>query len=156
MHVAYSCNYAKNNFMKIQEYKNHRRLVPGFHIVTALAIIVLLIGSIINLVHSDESNLYSASLICLVAVILALLFAWVRNFPLKAQDRAIRAEENLRHFAFTGKLLDAKLTINQIIALRFASDEEFVNFANKAANEGLSSKAIKKEIRNRKDDRHCV
>jgi hypothetical protein len=75
--------------MKIQEYKNHRRLVPVFHIVTALAIIVLLIGSIINLVHSAESNLYSASLICLVAVILRLLFAWVRTFPQKAQDRAI-------------------------------------------------------------------
>lgn len=140
--------------MKIQEYKNHRRFVPGFHIVTALAIILLLIGSIINLVHSAESNLYSASLICLIAVILGLLFWWVRSFPLKAQDRAIRAEENLRHFALTGKLLDARLTINQVIALRFASDEELVALAKKAVDEGLGSNEIKKQIKNWKPDHH--
>lgn len=140
--------------MKIQDYRNHRRLVPGFHILTALAMIALLIGSIINLAHSDHSNLYSASLICLGAVIFLLLFWWVRNFPLKAQDRAIRAEENLRFFALTGKLLDPRLTINQVIALRFASDEEFVSLAKKAADESLSSNEIKKQIRNWKADFH--
>ena len=36
-----------------------------------------------------------------------LLFVFVRAFPLKAQDRAIRAEEQLRHYVLTGKLLDA-------------------------------------------------
>ena len=70
------------------------------------------------------------------------LFLFVRMFALKAQDRAIRAEENLRHFALTGKLLPASLRIGQIIALRFAADEEFVGLAVKAASENLSSKEI--------------
>jgi uncharacterized protein DUF6526 len=140
--------------MKMQHYKNHRRLVPGFHIVTLLAIIVLLIGSIINIIHSAPSNLYSASLICLIAIILGLLFVWVRTFPLKAQDRAIRAEENLRHFALTGKLLDARLRINQVIALRFASDEEFAGLAKKAADEDLSGNEIKKQISKWRADHH--
>ena len=48
-----------------------------------------------------------------------------RVYPLKAQDRAIRADENLRHFAMTGKLLDPRLTVKQVVALRFASDGEF-------------------------------
>src|SRR5438105_1472964 len=52
--------------------------------------------------------------------------------------RAIRAEENLRHFAVTGNLLDSRPTIKQIIGLRFASDAEIVELARKAAYEGLS------------------
>jgi Family of unknown function (DUF6526) len=142
--------------MKMQDYKNHRRLVPGFHIVSGLAILVLLIGSIINLFHSGHRNLFAASLLCLASVILGMLFWWVRSFPLIAQDRAIRAEENLRHFALTGKLLDPRLKISQVIALRFASDDEFVNLAKKAADEGLSSADIKKEIREWKGDYHRV
>jgi len=142
--------------MSNQEYKNHSRYVFGFHFVTGGAIVALLIGSIINLVHAEKSNLYSASLICLIAVILVLLFWYTRQFALKAQDRAIRAEENLRHFALTGKLLDARLGINQVIALRFASDEEFVSLAKKAAVENLKSSDIKKEIKNWKADYHRV
>ena len=53
----------------------------------------------------------------------------MRAFPLAVQDRAIRAEENLRYFSLTGKLLDKGLTMSQIIALRFADDNEFVEFA---------------------------
>lgn len=144
----------RKNSMKIQHYKNHRRLVPGFHIVTLLAILVLLIGSFVNLFHSSAGNLYSASLICLIAVILGLLFWFIRSFPIKVQDRAIRSEENLRHFALTGKLLDARLKINQVNALRFASDEEFVHLAKKAADEGLSGNEIKKQISNWRADHH--
>ena len=77
-------------------------------------------------------------------------------FPLKAQDRAIRAEENLRHYVLTGKLLDPKLTVRQIIGLRFASDREFVALAQKAAAESLSEDAIKKAIRNWRADTYRV
>ena len=65
---------------------------------------------------------------------------------------AIRAEENLRHFALTGKLLDSRLTIKQIIGLRFASDAEFVELARKAAYEGLSQDAIKRAVKNWRAD----
>jgi hypothetical protein len=76
----------------------------------------------------------------------------VRTFPLKAQDRAIRAEENLRHFALTGKLLDPRLTMKQIIGLRFACDAEFPELARKAAAEGLSMDAIKKSVKSWRSD----
>jgi hypothetical protein len=79
-----------------------------------------------------------------------------RAFALKAQDRAIRAEENLRHFALTGSLLDKKLTIQQVIALRFASDEEFVDLAKMASENNLSNKEIKKEIKNWRADYYRV
>jgi hypothetical protein len=142
--------------MKTQNFSNHRRLVGGWHGITFFALLALLIGSFINLAHSAPENLYSASLICLTAVILGFFFAYTRIFALKAQDRAIRAEENLRHFALTGKLLSAQLRINQIIALRFASDDEFVALAQKAADEKLSSKAIKMAIQNWRADHYRV
>jgi hypothetical protein len=142
--------------MQQQKYENHRRLVIGFHLIASFAILALLIGSIVNLFRSihDQSNLYSASLICLVALIFCLLYVYIRVFPLKVQDRAIRAEENLRHFALTGKLIDSRLRISQIIALRFASDEEFIILAKKAAEDGLNNEAIKREIRIWRADHH--
>lgn len=89
-----------------------------------------------------------------VGVLLIGYFA--RAFALKAQDRAIRAEENLRHFVLSGKLLDSRLKISQIIALRFASDEEFIALAIKAVDENLSNKEIKQLIKNWKGDYYRV
>jgi hypothetical protein len=140
--------------MTQQNFKNHGRYVFLWHIVTGLGVIATLIGSIVNLTHSSKENIYSASLLVLVSLILGSIFWYARSFALRAQDRAIRAEENLRHFALTGKLLDNRLRLNQIIALRFAPDEEFVALSKKAAEEGTSSRDIKKSIVNWKGDYH--
>jgi len=142
--------------MKDQHYKNHFRVVPMFHLVTGLAIIAAIVGSFVNLYESrnNHDNLYSASLICLITLILASFFVFIRQFPLKAQDRAIRAEESLRHFVLTGKLPDHRLSISQIIALRFASDEELPELSKQAAAENLSSSAIKKSIKAWRADHH--
>lgn len=139
-----------------QNYKSHRRFVFTYHILTGLAILALMIGSIRNLIYSTEENLYSASLLVLVSFILLSLYIHSRNFALKAQDRAIRAEENLRHFALTGKLLDSRLGLSQIIALRFASDDEFPALAQKAVEHNWNGDAIKKEIKMWRGDFHRV
>ena len=72
------------------------------------------------------------------------------------QDRAIRAEENLRHFALTGKLLDPRLTIKQIVGLRFASDAEFVDLARKAAEASMPQDEIKKSVKSWRADHDRV
>ncbi len=140
--------------MEEQNYAKHAKLVPLFHGVLFGIIVLTFIGSVVNLIHSldDHSRLYNAALITAISAALVLLFFFCRVFPLKAQDRAIRAEENLRHFALTGKLLDSRLSIKQIVGLRFASDAEFVALAQKAANESLSPDAIKKAVKNWKID----
>ena len=79
-----------------------------------------------------------------------------RKFSLKAQDRAIRAEENLRYFVLNGKLPDSRLTIQQLIALRFAADTEFSLLADRAAKENMSAAEIKKAIINWKADEYRV
>jgi hypothetical protein len=142
--------------MSTQNFKNHTRLVPLFHGVTFLFLVSILIGSVVNLLNSEKENLYSASLITAVSIVLCLFFWFIRSFPLKAQDRAIRAEENLRHFILTGKPLDSRLRMSQIIALRFASDEEFPRLASKAADENLTAKDIKSTIQNWRGDYHRV
>ena len=76
-----------------------------------------------------------------------------RTFACKAQDRGIRAEERFRFYILSGgKLLDSRLKLAQIVALRFASDAEFVDLANQAANKGMSGKEIKMAIKNWKAD----
>jgi hypothetical protein len=144
--------------MQTQNYSNHRRYIFLFHIVLFFMILALIGGSFHNLFQSfgDESRLYNASLICLVSVCLLLLFFYCRTFPLKAQDRAIRAEEIFRHFILTGKSLDTRLTMRQIIGLRFAPDDEFVPLAKRAVEENLSEDDIKKAIKNWKGDYYRV
>ena len=144
--------------MTEQNYKNHRQTVPMFHVVLFALLALTLIGSLVNLFQSqgDRQRLYSASLIVALTLAVLIVMFLARIFALKAQDRAIRAEENLRHFALTGKLLDSRLTLRQIIGLRFASDREFVSLAEKAADERLSEDAIKRAIRQWRPDTYRV
>ena len=135
--------------MSTQNYANHARYVPGYHFVLFGVLVLTIIGSVVNFVVSigDHERIYNASLIMVLSVCVLLLAIYSRVFALKAQDRAIRAEENLRHFAVTGKLLDARLGALQIVALRFASDAEFVALAARAASENLEPKAIKQAVK---------
>ena len=129
-----------------------------FHVVLFALLALTLIGSLVNLFQSlgDHQRLYSASLIVALTLAALIVMFLARIFALKAQDRAIRAEENLRHFALTGKLLDSRLTLRQVIGLRFASDGEFVSLAQKAADEKLSEDAIKRAIRQWRPDTYRV
>ena len=144
--------------MTAQNYDNHRQVVPLFHVVLFFMLVGSLIGSCVNLYVSwgDHQRLYSASLIFVIFVALLMLFFFTRIFAIKAQDRAIRAEENLRHYVLTGKLLDPALSIHQIIALRFASDQELAPLAQRAAKDNLTPDAIKRAVQNWRADTHRV
>lgn len=142
--------------METQNFKNHARLSKGYHGLLFIALVALLIGAVNNLIRTSSDNLYLASLVVLIAIILFILTWFVRVFPLKAQDRAIRAEENLRYFSMTGKCLPTELKISQIVALRFASDEEFVALVERTLKENLNSKAIKMAINHWRADHYRV
>jgi len=142
--------------MNGQNYDNHSRYIPLWHFITSAAIIAVFIGGIVNFLKSSGENMYSASLIIVIALILASIYWYARSFALRAQDRAIRAEETLRHFILTGKPLDSRLRMGQIIALRFASDDELPELAVKAAEKGLRSKTIKKMIKVWRSDNYRV
>jgi hypothetical protein len=141
-----------------QNYSNHARLVPMFHFVLLPLLLLTCIGSIVNLTESigDHERLYNAALIAALSFAGLLTAFFARTFALKAQDRAIRAEENLRHFAMTGRLLSPRLSALQIVALRFASDAEFVVLAQKAAQDGMKPADIKRAVKNWRADDYRV
>ncbi len=142
--------------MKNQNYANHSRYVLGYHVLGLLGILVLFIGSIVNLIHATAENLYDASLIALGVVFLGLIAVYTRTFALRAQDRAICAEEKFRYYLLTQKSLPKEITVRQLIGLRFASDEEFPELVSKAVQNNLSEKEIKKAIKNWKGDNYRV
>ncbi len=128
--------------------------MPGFHYIALPSLLVLFIGSIVNLVHAEEGDFLSSSLIFGMCIVLILVSYYARSFALRAQDRAIRAEENLRHFILTSKPLPSGLRVSQVIALRFASDEEFLALTSRALSENLSNKQIKESIQNWRADNY--
>jgi hypothetical protein len=142
--------------MKEQNYLNHARYVPGFHIILGLLLLIGTIGSLVNIwLHcSAHDDVIGSILIALLFICGLLLFWYARQFPIKAQDRAIRAEENLRYFILTRNPLDSRITMGQIIALRFAPDDEFVVLAERAVKEKLTPDEIKKAIRNWRADNY--
>ncbi|OIK16012.1 hypothetical protein BIV60_06680 [Bacillus sp. MUM 116] len=137
-----------------QNYNNHQRLDPLFHYILSLLLLLTLVGAIWFIIRNGVN--LAAILYLAIVVILVIMFLLIRQYPLKAQDRAIRAEENLRHFVLTGKLLDERLTVRQITALRFASDTELPELSAKAASQNLSPDDIKKQIMNWKADYYRV
>jgi len=144
--------------MQAQSYQQHARYIPLWHFVFSALLTACLAVSIWNLARAIEHH--SGRLVALTLLGLStgglIIFWYARRFALVAQDRAIRAEENLRHFALTGKLFDSTLTISQIIALRFAADTEFVLLSERAAKENMKSRDIKKAIINWRADNHRV
>jgi hypothetical protein len=131
--------------------------LPDHFILGPIALFTLG-GSIYNLIRAwgRDSGRIDAALIFALSVVAFLLFLFCRTFPLRAQDRVIRAEENMRHFVMTGKLLDPRLSIRQIIGLRFASDAEFPAVAQRAAAESMSADAIKRAVKNWRVDSYRV
>lgn len=151
--------------MQQQNYKNHARTVTGFHYVLGSIIMVTFILSLINLYQTFQSGegilattiiILSSIIIILLTVSVLLVGFYARSFSLKAQDRAIRAEENFRCYLLSGKPLDSSLKMGQILALRFASDAELTSLAQKAVSENLGNNEIKQLIQDWKADNNRV
>ncbi|MFD3450018.1 DUF6526 family protein [Microbacteriaceae bacterium 4G12] len=140
--------------MKSQDYNNHARMHPLYHYVLSLFVLGSLITAFINFGHSlkNGEQVLQATIFVLISISILIITMLVRLYALKAQDRGIRAEESLRHYVLTGRLLDPSLTMRQIVALRFAPDNEFPELCKKAAAEGMKPDDIKKAIRNWKAD----
>jgi len=136
-----------------QGYANHTRLDPHFHYVALpLAALTFIAALIRMLAHFS----LGALLLAATALAVCLALARLRRYATGLQDRIIRLEENFRHQVLTGSVLDPRLTMAQIIALRFAGDGEFPALAHRAAEEGLKSDDIKRAIAEWRSDNNRV
>jgi hypothetical protein len=135
-----------------QSFAHHARYDPPFHFFILPIFAITLIASVYHLVR--HPGLHSAWLVLFVIAAVLAIFK-IRLNALKVQDRVIRLEERLR----LANLLDPalrpripELTVSQLIALRFASDDELPALAVRALNEKLPSSDIKQAIKNWRAD----
>ena len=132
-----------------QSYSKHTRYDPPFHFVLLPILLVNLGFSIYATIHCWPQH--RALFLWWIVMSLALLILAFkgRGFALKAQDRVIRLEERLRLAALLpAAALERShaLTESQLVALRFASDEELPALSERAVAENLDPREIKKSI----------
>jgi hypothetical protein len=136
-----------------QTYANHRRWHPPFHFFVMPVLVINFIWSIVDCVMDPGWN--QARWIVVSAALVGLVFL-ARTNALKVQDRVIRLEEKLRYQQLLPADLAgqaAALRVGQIIALRFASDQELEGLAREVLGGRLTkSSEIKKAIKNWRGD----
>lgn len=137
---------------KPQDFKHHAKLDPPFHVFSVLLLFVNLVAVAIHLFR--HPGWWNGWLLALSIGILIPFFR-IRIYPLKVQDRVIRLEERLRLQALAPVEWHSqffRLSEDQLIGLRFASDAEVVGLAKQALEENLTRKQIKERIRDWRPD----
>jgi hypothetical protein len=140
-----------------QTLATHRRFIPVFHF---FALPVLLINVVVVAYRFAQDPRLVNGWAVLVAIALAVGILWSRAMPLRAQDRIIRLEERTR----LERLLPSdmrgridELTERQLIAIRFAPDDEVPELARRTLSGELKSPGdIKRAIRNWRPDHFRV
>lgn len=136
-----------------QTYQNHVRWYPIVHFVLTPILLFNLIWQSVRLYQEPNWDRAESVLMAIAFIILSIS---ARLQALKAQDRVIRLEETLRYKELLPKDLAEKavnLRTSQMIALRFASDEELPNLVERTLNgEFQSTKEIKLAIKNWRGD----
>ena len=131
-----------------QNYKNHARLIPGFHFFVLPVLLVNVLYSV-WLAWSAPSFGVGFGVMVAVALLLAALFS--RIMALKAQDRVIRLEMRLRMHEVLpadmhGRIND--VTPDQLIGLRFAGDGELADLVRQILDGTLATqKGIKEAVK---------
>ena len=134
-----------------QSLKNHAKFDPLFHFFLAPVSLLMVIGTIVQLIRHPGWMTAAHVLVALWALIATFK---IRLYALKVQDRVIRLEERLRLKelapAMGGKINN--LTEGQLIGLRFASDAEVGPLAEKALAGNWNRKQVKEAIKNWRPD----
>ena len=140
-----------------QNFKNHAKMVPGYHYVASLLLIALLIRAVIGVIR--EPSVDTAMGLVLVAALLLIGF-YARTFALGVQDRVIRLEERLRLEKVLPEELRERipeLTTDQLIGLRFAPREEVETLTRRIlAGELRGRKQIKVAVENWRADHQRI
>jgi hypothetical protein len=138
---------------QVQNFENHSRVVPGYHVVTFGIFAINLVWRIYRVVRVFS---VPSVISLLLAIGFLLLFFYVRTFVLTVQDRVVRLEMRLRLQQILPADLRPRISefqLGQLVALRFASDEELSELARKVLDENLTNrKVIKRMIRNWQPD----
>jgi multidrug transporter EmrE-like cation transporter len=131
-----------------QTYANHPYRPLAWNITVLVALLAFLV---LAFQVSREPASEAFALLTLSGVVLSAL-TLVRLFALRLQNRIIRLEMQVR-LARLGRERDLqRLTLPQIVALRFASDAELPALIDRAIAESLQPDAIKRAVRDWQGD----
>ncbi len=142
---------------KVQNYGNHVRIDAFYFYFVAPCLLLALICGLVGIIR-DPSWTGAGFLLLLVGVMGVYLRA--RTYAVKVQDRVVRLETRLRLERLLPDGLRSRIgefSLSQLIALRFASDEELPELARQVLEEGITDgKTIKQRIKNWQADFHRV
>lgn len=148
-----------DSMAKQQTFSNHARVDPPMHLFVFPVLIANVGVAIWIAIHFRHDYPYLAHWSIVVSLALLILAFKCRINDLKLQDRIIRLEERLRITALIPtdqRQHIPELTTRQLIALRFASDEELAALVHKTLTQNLEPKAIKQAITQWRADNHRV
>jgi hypothetical protein len=135
-----------------QNLKNHARFDPAYHFLLFAVYLLNLVYAGFHLYRQPSLSSGWYLVLSLLAVVPLLK---LRTYPLKVQDRVIRLEERLRLQTLAPQEWRTqlhRLNEDQLIAIRFAADDEVVELATQALEQNLTRKQIKERIRNWRPD----
>ena len=131
-----------------QSFASHRRWIPMWHFF-ALPVLIINVF-VVAIAYARDPRLINGWAV-IVAIALAVGIFVSRYMPLRAQDRIIRLEERARlERVLPGDLRGrvGELTPSQLIAIRFAADDEVPDLTRRTLNGELKSQGdIKRAIR---------
>ena len=131
---------------KPQTFANHAKLVPLFHYVV---LPMFLVNLLVALYRMFAGFSFATAWGAAMAIGLMLVALFARVFALGAQDRVIRLEERLRMQGLLPDELKLKIndfTMDQLAALRFASDAELPSLAKKIVDDGIADRKTIKQM----------
>jgi len=133
--------------MAEQNFRHHTKFVPAFHFFLLPLMLVNVVRSILAWRRAEYS--IDGILGVLVAIALLVGFVIVRTMVLKVQDRVIRLEERLRFERILPADLQARIpefTVDQLVALRFASNSELPELIRRVLDENIKERKTIKQL----------
>jgi uncharacterized membrane protein len=144
--------------MYYQNYENHKRYPPLVSLVVAVFSFLIAFFATWNIFYCRQRGQSEVGSVIVLVMSLTILFITILLYLIKTykECRDIIAEENARFMGRVGYNLPYELTTRQILALRFASNDEFVPLVRAAVRENLTPDQIKRQIINWRADNKRV
>ncbi|MGH9949561.1 MAG: DUF6526 family protein [Pyrinomonadaceae bacterium] len=141
-----------------QNYSNHVRWFPLFHFFLIPVLTLHFLFQAFRFYQEPGLDRGVWVFICFIFIVIALT---ARLQALKVQDRVIRLEDRLRYKMLLPPELASgaidNIRLGQMIALRFASDEELPGLVERTLKDEFETpKDIKLAVKNWRGDHHRV
>lgn len=130
----------------VQTYRNHSKFVPAYHFVAFPLIVINMVWALYRMFALGTGD---SIVNALTAIALVIVFFMARIFALRVQDRVIRLEMRLRlrevlPLGLHPRIID--FTPDQLVAMRFASDEELPELATVVLRDHIHDKKVIKQM----------